>query len=95
MKKKFVSQINANSFFRYSITGAFQQAMDITKQRIPLTLALFSILTSFVYIYLYELILVVIVFVSVWKGYDYIQDLTKEALDPTGKYIFITGCDSG
>ena len=69
--------------------------MDLSKQRVPLMLALVSIVASFVYFYIYELLLVAIVLLMTWKGYDYIQDITKETLDSSGKYVFITGCDSG
>ncbi|KAH9495342.1 (2R,3R)-2,3-butanediol dehydrogenase [Bulinus truncatus] len=47
------------------------------------------------YIYLYDIIIVLLLILAVWYAHDYIKDYTKETVDPSNKYIYITGCDSG
>ena len=69
--------------------------VNLQEQRVPLTLSLVLVVSCIIYIYIFEFFLLVGLLFSAWILYDYIQDYTKETVDPSGKYVFVTGCDSG
>ncbi|XP_005113393.2 retinol dehydrogenase 16 [Aplysia californica] len=68
---------------------------DLGKKRMLLLLLLFAVLLAFVYVYVVEIVTVVVVLFVSWLAYDYIHDYTRESVEPAGRYVFITGCDTG
>lgn len=57
--------------------------------------AYFFILGLVIYTYLYDLMFYIILFTLAWLAYEYIQDLQCPRIDPAGRHVLVTGCDSG
>jgi 3-hydroxybutyrate dehydrogenase len=68
---------------------------DLGKQRQVLVSSVFLIAAIVVYVYIYDILALLVLGLLLWYAYDYGQDYTKKLVDPAGKYIYITGCDSG
>uniref|UniRef100_A0A0B6Y995 Uncharacterized protein n=1 Tax=Arion vulgaris TaxID=1028688 RepID=A0A0B6Y995_9EUPU len=74
---------------------AGEGGFDLRKQRLLLSSSVYLIIAIIIYLYIWDILLLLVLGLVVWYAYDYIQDYTKELVDPVGKYIFITGCDTG
>ena len=69
--------------------------LDKTISRYLLTCLLILLLTIVCYFYIIDLIIITVVLVASWIAYDFIQEKYNDDIDPSGKYVLITGCDSG
>ncbi|GFO22527.1 D-beta-hydroxybutyrate dehydrogenase, mitochondrial [Plakobranchus ocellatus] len=65
------------------------------KQRFLLSTAVYVVVALVLYVYAYALAAVILILMLAWYGIDLIRQHTAEKIDPSGKYVFITGCDSG
>ncbi|CAG5118002.1 unnamed protein product [Candidula unifasciata] len=74
---------------------AGERGFDLRKQRLLLLSSLYVVLAAIVYVYVCDLVLLLGLILAVWFAYDLVQDYTKQLVDPVGKYVLITGCDSG
>lgn len=72
-----------------------EDSLDLKKQRLLLLVSLYTVLAFVVYTYLYDILVLLVLIVTLWFIYDLIKSYTKEYVDPSGKYVYITGCDSG
>lgn len=64
-------------------------------QRLLLSGAVFLVVGLVLYINLYSLLTVAVTLTLAWYALDFTRQHTAEKIDPSGKYVFITGCDSG
>lgn len=71
------------------------ESFDLRKHRLLLTLSLYLVFCLFLYVYIFDIVVILTLVFATWLTYDYIQNYTKQQVDPSGKYVFITGCDSG
>ena len=71
---------------------------DNKMKRLLFIVGLNSMLAVPFYIYIVELTLFIVLVFGAWQAYGLIENYilyTKESIDPTQKYVFVTGCDSG
>ncbi|GFR66821.1 histone-lysine N-methyltransferase SETMAR [Elysia marginata] len=66
-----------------------------SRQRMLLSSAVFLVVSLVIYANIFTLLTVVFVLTLAWYALDLIRQHYKEKIDPSGKYVFITGCDSG
>ncbi|XP_059159513.1 D-beta-hydroxybutyrate dehydrogenase, mitochondrial-like [Physella acuta] len=72
-----------------------EDSLDLKKQRMLLLVSLYTVLAFVVYSYLYDILVLLVLLLTLWLIHDLIKNYTKEYVDPSGKYVYITGCDSG
>ena len=75
--------------------STWQERIEPRKARQFATGVLFGIQAIFVWLYLSEIVVVGAVLLSAWVAYDYVQFYTKEVVSSSGKFVLVTGCDSG
>ncbi|CAL1533823.1 unnamed protein product [Lymnaea stagnalis] len=78
-----------------SSTVIAQALGDQRKQRLLLLISLYLIGALVIYFYIYDILVLTILALTFWYAYDHIKAYTRDCLDPQGKYVYITGCDSG
>lgn len=74
---------------------AGEGGFDLRKQRLLMTSSLYLVLAIVVYVFAWDIVLLITLGLASWYAYDFVQDYTKELVEPVGKYVLITGCDSG
>ncbi|BFZ25800.1 hypothetical protein BsWGS_28839 [Bradybaena similaris] len=74
---------------------AGEGGFDLHKQRLLMTSSLYLVLAIVLYIFAWDIVLLLTLGLAGWYAYDFVQDYTKELVEPVGKYVLITGCDSG
>ena len=70
-------------------------SLSPSRQRLLMSSAVFLVVALVIYANIYTLAVVGLTLTLAWYGLDLIRQHTKEKIDPSGKYVFITGCDSG
>ncbi|KAI8786153.1 D-beta-hydroxybutyrate dehydrogenase, mitochondrial [Biomphalaria glabrata] len=68
---------------------------DPKRLRLILTISLYSIVAVILNFYIVDILVLLVLTLALWYAHGYIKDYTKEAVDPSNKYVYVTGCDSG
>ena len=70
-------------------------SLSPSKQRMLLSSTVFLVVGLIIYANIFTLLTVMLTLALAWYGLDLIRQHTMEKIDPAGKYVFITSCDSG
>jgi len=80
---------------KYNLNISIPTIMTQKQKRLALLLLLSLAVAVFAYSYLFEILFISTFTLFAWLAYDFINDFTKSTVNPAGKFVFITGCDSG